>query len=204
YRFPLKYHGASQILRVPYLRRGVCFAFLEFLMCSGSSGGRGPLMRSSDQFKPGQAGGRDRRHVGERYGTTGHSCSDSPPPSVCVAADEAQRQLSLCILYHISMDDRFKSMFAPTDCIPQVRLANVLSPFLIYISLDSSSHSGKTKFFPSGWFLPNFWVIRLVVIRELPPDGADPISSSSSHSRLAAVHDVCLVGLGVNAVQMWL
>lgn len=24
------------------------------------------------------------------------------------------------ILYHISMDDRFKSMFAYTDCIPQV------------------------------------------------------------------------------------
>lgn len=31
----------------------------------------------------------------------------------------------MCILYHISMDDRFKSMFADTDCIPQVRLANV-------------------------------------------------------------------------------
>ena len=26
----------------------------------------------------------------------------------------------MCILYHISMDDRFKSMFAYTDCIPQV------------------------------------------------------------------------------------
>lgn len=31
----------------------------------------------------------------------------------------------MCILYHISVDDRFKSMFADTDCIPQVRLANV-------------------------------------------------------------------------------
>uniref|UniRef100_A0A671URZ1 Kinesin-associated protein 3a n=1 Tax=Sparus aurata TaxID=8175 RepID=A0A671URZ1_SPAAU len=30
------------------------------------------------------------------------------------------RQLSMCILYHISMDDRFKSMFADTDCIPQL------------------------------------------------------------------------------------
>lgn len=46
-------------------------------------------------------------------------------PCVCVAADEGQRQLSMCILYHISMDDRFKSVFADTDCIPQVRLANV-------------------------------------------------------------------------------
>ncbi|KAL3046963.1 hypothetical protein OYC64_021232 [Pagothenia borchgrevinki] len=35
-------------------------------------------------------------------------------------ADEGQRQLSMCILYHISMDDRFKSMFADTDCIPQL------------------------------------------------------------------------------------
>lgn len=61
----------------------------------------------------------------KRYGTTSHSSIDFPPPPVYVAADEAQRQLSMCILYHISMDDRFKSMFADTDCIPQVRLANV-------------------------------------------------------------------------------
>ncbi|CAB1332230.1 unnamed protein product, partial [Coregonus sp. 'balchen'] len=36
-------------------------------------------------------------------------------------ADESQRQLCMCILYHISVDDRFKSMFAYTDCIPQRR-----------------------------------------------------------------------------------
>ncbi|KAM9408382.1 kinesin-associated protein 3a [Pholidichthys leucotaenia] len=35
-------------------------------------------------------------------------------------ADEAQRQLSMCILYHISMDDRYKSMFVDADCIPQL------------------------------------------------------------------------------------
>lgn len=40
---------------------------------------------------------------------------------VCISGDEAQRQIAMCILYHISMDDRFKSMFAYTDCIPQVR-----------------------------------------------------------------------------------
>lgn len=33
----------------------------------------------------------------------------------------------MCILYHISVDDRFKSMFAYTDCIPQVRLGSVYS-----------------------------------------------------------------------------
>uniref|UniRef100_G3NN13 Kinesin-associated protein 3a n=1 Tax=Gasterosteus aculeatus aculeatus TaxID=481459 RepID=G3NN13_GASAC len=42
------------------------------------------------------------------------------PKVSSLLADEAQRQLSMCILYHISMDDRFKSMFADTDCIPQL------------------------------------------------------------------------------------
>ncbi|XP_037120611.1 kinesin-associated protein 3a [Syngnathus acus] len=35
-------------------------------------------------------------------------------------AVEGQRQLSMCVLYHISMEDRFKSLFANTDCIPQL------------------------------------------------------------------------------------
>nr|XP_033503908.1 kinesin-associated protein 3a isoform X3 [Epinephelus lanceolatus] len=42
------------------------------------------------------------------------------PKVSSLLADEGQRQLSMCILYHISMDDRFKSMFADTDCIPQL------------------------------------------------------------------------------------
>lgn len=42
------------------------------------------------------------------------------PKLTALLGDEAQRQLAMCILYHISMDDRFKSMFAYTDCIPQV------------------------------------------------------------------------------------
>ncbi|KAJ7986251.1 hypothetical protein DPEC_G00338010 [Dallia pectoralis] len=42
-------------------------------------------------------------------------------PRLCsLLADESQRQVCMCILYHISVDDRFKSMFAHTDCIPQV------------------------------------------------------------------------------------
>lgn len=44
---------------------------------------------------------------------------------VYVVADEGQRQLSMSILYNISMDHKFRSMFADTNCIPQVRLANV-------------------------------------------------------------------------------
>ncbi|XP_073712292.1 kinesin-associated protein 3a [Misgurnus anguillicaudatus] len=42
------------------------------------------------------------------------------PKLTSLLGDEAQRQIAMCILYHISMDDRFKSMFAYTDCIPQV------------------------------------------------------------------------------------
>uniref|UniRef100_A0A7N6ACA0 Kinesin-associated protein 3b n=1 Tax=Anabas testudineus TaxID=64144 RepID=A0A7N6ACA0_ANATE len=42
------------------------------------------------------------------------------PKLSSLLADEGQRQLSMCILYHISMDDRFKSTFADTDCIPQL------------------------------------------------------------------------------------
>lgn len=34
--------------------------------------------------------------------------------------NENYKQIAMCVLYHISMDDRFKSMFAYTDCIPQV------------------------------------------------------------------------------------
>lgn len=39
----------------------------------------------------------------------------------CPAGDENNRQLAMRILYHISMDDRFKGMFVYTDCIPQVQ-----------------------------------------------------------------------------------
>ncbi|XP_058430480.1 kinesin-associated protein 3 isoform X4 [Marmota monax] len=34
--------------------------------------------------------------------------------------NENYKQIAMCVLYHISMDDRFKSMFAYTDCIPQL------------------------------------------------------------------------------------
>ncbi|XP_078114398.1 kinesin-associated protein 3a isoform X2 [Sander vitreus] len=51
----------------------------------------------------------------------GHMVQTGLLPKVSsLLADEAQRQLSMCILYHISVDDRFKSMFADTDCIPQL------------------------------------------------------------------------------------
>ncbi|KAL1253865.1 hypothetical protein QQF64_016094 [Cirrhinus molitorella] len=46
--------------------------------------------------------------------------ADLLPKLTTLLGDEAQRQIAMCILYHISMDDRFKSMFAYTDCIPQV------------------------------------------------------------------------------------
>lgn len=65
--------------------------------------------------------GCGRWRPAELLSTAAHS---SALRSVCVAADEAQRQLAMCILYHISVDDRFKATFSSTDCIPQVSRAN--------------------------------------------------------------------------------
>uniref|UniRef100_A0A8C9U6X3 Kinesin-associated protein 3b n=1 Tax=Scleropages formosus TaxID=113540 RepID=A0A8C9U6X3_SCLFO len=48
------------------------------------------------------------------------------PKLTALLGNESQKQIAMCILYHISVDDRFKSMFAYTDCIPQVRQTNVL------------------------------------------------------------------------------
>ncbi|MGH0134230.1 UNVERIFIED_CONTAM: hypothetical protein FKN15_003743 [Acipenser sinensis] len=42
------------------------------------------------------------------------------PKLTALIENENHKQISMCILYHISMDDRFKSMFAYTDCIPQL------------------------------------------------------------------------------------
>lgn len=48
-----------------------------------------------------------------------------------VVENENYKQIVMCILYHISMDDRCKSMFAYTDCIPQV----CITLFGLYILL---------------------------------------------------------------------
>uniref|UniRef100_A0A6Q2Z7A0 Kinesin-associated protein 3b n=1 Tax=Esox lucius TaxID=8010 RepID=A0A6Q2Z7A0_ESOLU len=42
------------------------------------------------------------------------------PKLTSLLGDENHKQIAMCILYHISVDDRFKSMFAYTDCIPQL------------------------------------------------------------------------------------
>lgn len=46
---------------------------------------------------------------------------------MCVShsGDENNRQVALRILYHMSIDDRFKGMFVYTDCIPQVRVSKI-------------------------------------------------------------------------------
>ncbi|XP_038613911.1 kinesin-associated protein 3 isoform X3 [Tachyglossus aculeatus] len=41
------------------------------------------------------------------------------PKLTALLGNESYKQIAMCVLYHISMDDRFKSMFAYTDCIPQ-------------------------------------------------------------------------------------
>ncbi|XP_059368516.1 kinesin-associated protein 3-like isoform X1 [Carassius carassius] len=55
--------------------------------------------------------------------------ADLLPKLTSLLGDEVQRQIAMCILYHISMDDRFKSMFAYTDCIPQGAMLTTLDHF---------------------------------------------------------------------------
>uniref|UniRef100_A0A8C6PJ18 Kinesin-associated protein 3b n=1 Tax=Nothobranchius furzeri TaxID=105023 RepID=A0A8C6PJ18_NOTFU len=43
------------------------------------------------------------------------------PKLTALLGDENNRQVAMRLLYHISMDDRFRGMFVYTDCIPQVR-----------------------------------------------------------------------------------
>ncbi|XP_053503258.1 kinesin-associated protein 3b isoform X2 [Ictalurus furcatus] len=42
------------------------------------------------------------------------------PKLTAMLSSETHKQIVMCILYHISMDDHSKSMFAYTDCIPQL------------------------------------------------------------------------------------
>uniref|UniRef100_A0A3Q1EQ89 Kinesin-associated protein 3b n=1 Tax=Acanthochromis polyacanthus TaxID=80966 RepID=A0A3Q1EQ89_9TELE len=42
------------------------------------------------------------------------------PALIELLNDESHRQVAMRILYHISIDDRFKGMFVYTDCIPQL------------------------------------------------------------------------------------
>uniref|UniRef100_A0A2I3RL28 Kinesin associated protein 3 n=1 Tax=Pan troglodytes TaxID=9598 RepID=A0A2I3RL28_PANTR len=42
------------------------------------------------------------------------------PKLTALLGNDNYKQIAMCVLYHISMDDRFKSMFAYTDCIPQL------------------------------------------------------------------------------------
>ncbi|XP_033838597.1 kinesin-associated protein 3-like [Periophthalmus magnuspinnatus] len=42
------------------------------------------------------------------------------PKLTALLGDENNKQVAMRILYHISMDDRFKGMFVYTDCIPQL------------------------------------------------------------------------------------
>lgn len=52
------------------------------------------------------------------------------------AANEIHSVVVLCILYHVSMDDRFKSMFTYTDCIPIVSFSRVFLSTCLLLFLD--------------------------------------------------------------------
>lgn len=78
----------------------------------------------------------------------------------CRAGDENNRQVAMRILYHISIDDRFKGMFVYTDCIPQVRGDPLriffkqtkgiqIVHFYIYADFGSSKATGNIVFVSS-------------------------------------------------------
>uniref|UniRef100_A0AAR2LF23 Kinesin-associated protein 3 n=1 Tax=Pygocentrus nattereri TaxID=42514 RepID=A0AAR2LF23_PYGNA len=85
------------------------------------------------------------------------------PKLTTMLGDETQRHLAMRILYHISMDDRFKSMFAYTDCIPQVgahwylltagnglkmlmkRALKLKDPLMMKVIRNVSQHDGPSK-----------------------------------------------------------
>ncbi|XP_062419707.1 kinesin-associated protein 3a isoform X3 [Pungitius pungitius] len=78
------------------------------------------------------------------------------PKVSSLLADEAQRQLSMCILYHISMDDRFKSMFADTDCIPQLMKMvfdcgeETMDVELVSLCINLAANKSNTKLICEG------------------------------------------------------
>uniref|UniRef100_A0A4X1UV41 Kinesin associated protein 3 n=2 Tax=Sus scrofa TaxID=9823 RepID=A0A4X1UV41_PIG len=90
------------------------------------------------------------------------------PKLTALLGNENYKQIAMCVLYHISMDDRFKSMFAYTDCIPQVcfllssldfnmnllckiwkmlmkRALKFKDPLLMKMIRNISQHDGPTK-----------------------------------------------------------
>ncbi|XP_012871006.1 PREDICTED: kinesin-associated protein 3 [Dipodomys ordii] len=86
------------------------------------------------------------------------------PKLTALLGNENYKQIAMCVLYHISMDDRFKSMFAYTDCIPQLNAGNFLlfvsgnglkmlmkralkfkDPLLMKMIRNISQHDGPTK-----------------------------------------------------------
>ena len=66
------------------------------------------------------------------------------PKLVPLIDDEQQRTVVLCLLYHLSMDDRCKSMFTYTDCVPLVSLS-FESHFGVTRIQNCSYHDGDLK-----------------------------------------------------------
>ena len=82
-----------------------------------------------------------------------------------LSGDENHKQMAMCILYHISVDDRFKSMFAYTDCIPQVtvqqpdpRSAPTTVLFVTYAEYNNTT--------TLQW---NAYLTNNAVLRKIPP-----------------------------------
>ena len=83
------------------------------------------------------------------------------PKLVSLIPTEHHCVVVLCILYHISMDDRFKSFFSYTDCIPMVSEA-------VFFELAASQFTYNVAFLESACFL--LWFI--LIYRHVGKNGS--------------------------------
>lgn len=76
--------------------------------------------------------------------------SDSGLTLSCFSDVENQRRMALGILYHLSVDDKVKSMFTYTDCIP------IVSTWLT--AVGTKFYSFALQALAELYFLPEIWV----------------------------------------------
>ncbi|XP_013889873.1 kinesin-associated protein 3, partial [Austrofundulus limnaeus] len=72
------------------------------------------------------------------------------PKLSSLLADEAQRQLSMCVLFHISMDDSFRSMFAPTADEGMMDGEQKMDVELISLCINLAADRSNTQLFCEG------------------------------------------------------
>lgn len=78
------------------------------------------------------------------------------PKLVPLIDDEQQRTVVLCLLYHLSMDDRCKSMFTYTDCVPLVMKlvlesgSSTIDPELMALAINLATNKRNAQLICEG------------------------------------------------------